>query len=294
MNTRSASMTPNLARSVVAPSAMWMTVPAKLTMQYNTISDYMAANNLVINAEKTHLLVMGTKKTAARRNEVSLQAGQHKILPTRTEKLLGANICEDLKWKEHLVNNEQSLVRQLTSRINGLLKVCKRASKTTRLKVANGIFISKLCHLIQLWGGCPEYLLSALQVLQNRAARAVTRKSWFTATRHLLSECKWLSVRQLVFYHSVLATHKIVTSGKPRYLHRVMSTHHPLRTRQATSGEIWLGDNFDSKSDLVQDSFKYRASKGYNRIPGTLRAVKTPATFKRKLKHWVSTNIPVD
>ena len=102
---------------------------AKLTMQYNTISDYMAANNLVINAEKTHLLVMGTKKTAARRNEVSLQAGQHKILPTRTEKLLGANICEDLKWKEHLVNNEQSLVRQLTSCMNGLLKVCKRASK---------------------------------------------------------------------------------------------------------------------------------------------------------------------
>ena len=103
-----------------------------------------------------------------------------------------------------------------------------------------------------------------------------------------------MSVRQLVFYHSVLATHKIVTSGKPRYLHRVMSTHRPLQTRQATSGEIWLGDNFDSKSDLVQDSFKYRASKGYNRIPGTLRAVKTPSTFKRKLKHWVSTNIPVD
>ena len=85
------------------------------------------------------------------------------------------HVCEDLKRKEHLVNNKQSLVRQLTSRINGLLKVCKRASKTTRLKVANGIFISKLCYLIQVWGGCPEYLLSALQVLQNRAARAVTK-----------------------------------------------------------------------------------------------------------------------
>ena len=80
----------------------------KLSAQYKIISDYRAANHLVINAEKTHLIVMGTKKTAARRNEVSLAAGEHIIEHTRTEKLLGANICEDHKWKEHLLNNEQS------------------------------------------------------------------------------------------------------------------------------------------------------------------------------------------
>ena len=78
----------------------------------------------MINADKTHLIVMGTKKTAASRNEVSLVAGEHIIEHTRTDKLLGDNICEDLKWKEHLLNNEQSVVRQLTSRINGLVKVC--------------------------------------------------------------------------------------------------------------------------------------------------------------------------
>ena len=65
----------------------------KLTQQYKLISDYMAANHLVINADKTHLLVMGTKKTASIRNEVSLLAREHTIRPSRTEKLLGANIC---------------------------------------------------------------------------------------------------------------------------------------------------------------------------------------------------------
>ena len=120
----------------------------KLSSQYKIISDYMAANHLVINADKTHLIVMGTKKTAARRNEVSLVAGEHIIEHSRTEKLLGANICEDLKWKEHLLQNEQSVVRQLTGRINGLVKVCARGSPGTRLKVANGIFSSKLCYLI--------------------------------------------------------------------------------------------------------------------------------------------------
>ena len=66
----------------------------KLTNQYKVISDYMAANHLVINADKTHLVVMGSKKTAAKRDEVFLQAGEHRIKPTRTEKLLCAIICE--------------------------------------------------------------------------------------------------------------------------------------------------------------------------------------------------------
>ena len=128
-----------------------------------------------------------------------LQAGEHRIQATRTEKHLGAIICEDFKWKEHLLNHEESVVRQLTSRINGLAKVCCSAHQKTRLRVANEIFISKLCYLIEMWEG---YLISKLQVLQNRASRAVSHRSWFTQTSRLLAECKWFSVKQLV-YHNV-------------------------------------------------------------------------------------------
>ena len=38
----------------------------RLNTQYNIISTYMSANKLGINGEKTHVLVMGTKATAAR------------------------------------------------------------------------------------------------------------------------------------------------------------------------------------------------------------------------------------
>ena len=71
----------------------------KLSAQYSKIADYMAANNLVINADKTHLVVMGTKSTAAKRKDVSLVAGSHIISPSMTEKLLGGHISQDLKWK---------------------------------------------------------------------------------------------------------------------------------------------------------------------------------------------------
>ena len=74
------------------------------------------------------------------------------IRSTGVEKLLAGQVCEDLKWWEHILGSDQSLTKQLT-RFNGLQVVASKASLRTRLFVANGIFMSKLSYLIQLWGG---------------------------------------------------------------------------------------------------------------------------------------------
>ena len=53
-----------------------------LTRKYTMLEDWMSSNKLVVNQDKTHLLVMGTKKMAAKRNEVSMRSGQFTINPT--------------------------------------------------------------------------------------------------------------------------------------------------------------------------------------------------------------------
>ena len=245
----------------------------------------MAANKLVINGDKTHLVVMGTKKTASRRQEVAIIADGHTVEPSRVETLLGGIICEDMKWKQHLIGCDQSLTRQLTSRLNGLLKVAQHASMSTRLMVANGIFMSKLSYLIQLWGGCDKYLVRSLQIVQNRAARVVTGKSWYTPVRRLLEECRWLSVNQLIFYHTCLQVKKILLGGGPVYFKQKFCTHHPRETRQATGGSIWRGQ------DWTSSSFSARGAQAYNTIPAYIRNSTSIPTFKSKLKKWVSSNI---
>ena len=87
---------------------------------------------------------------------------------------MGGHISGDLKWRSHLLNSDQFVIKQLNIRVNGLLLISSRADFDTRLMVANGIIVSKLCYLIQLWGGCDRYLLDSLQILMNKAARYVT------------------------------------------------------------------------------------------------------------------------
>ena len=198
------------------------------------------------------------------RDSVHIEAGAHIIRPSKTERLLGVQVAEDLMWKEHIIDNNNSLVKQLNSRINGMCLIAKRANFKDRLMIANGIYMSKLCNLIQLWGGTNDYLLRALQLTQNRICRIITRKSWFTPTRVLLRECNWLSVHQLVEYHTLLSAHKIVTNKRPQYLHSKMCQYHSYNTRNT----VLFGDNFTAKSALAAKSFCYRATVAYNKSKG--------------------------
>ena len=151
--------------------------------------------------------------------------------------------------------------------------------------------MSILSYLIPLWGGTEGYLVTALQVLQNRAARCVTRLSWFTPTRQLLKQCNWLSINQLIFYQTVLQVHRIVKCGSPLYLSDRLVTEYVYHTRQAAGGSVrWLAENSGRKS-YIQKSFFGRASRTYNEVPLEIRSSASLPAFKRKLKTWIKDNI---
>ena len=260
-----------------------------LTSKYDLLEQWMNSNLLVINPDKTHLMVMGTKKTAVMRKQVTMKAGPYTIKPTETEKLLGGTIHQSLKWNQHIRDHDSSMIKQLNSRINGLIITTRNATFKSRLMVANGVVMSKMIYMITLWGGAQQYLLKPLQVQQLRAARAVcgfASLGWSKAK--ILSRVKWLSVRQLIFFHTVLQTHKVLQSGVPKALYASMPTEYPYETRCAANGLIRFGETFTGKS-----TFKYRAMQCYNMVPVKLRTGST-ATVKRKLRQWVQANVPID
>ena len=158
----------------------------------------------------------------------------------------------------------------------------------------NGIVISKACYLIQLWGGCEGYLLHAIQVQLNRAARIITGKSGYISTRKLMEACGWLSAKQLVVYQSTLMIHKTILTWKPYYLHSRLNQEYSYETRQQTSGCIRLDQTFRYRGDLPRNSFRVRGTTGYNSLPADIRASLTMTTFKSKLKKWIRTHISLE
>ena len=164
------------------------------------------------------------------------------------------------------------------------------ASFKTRLMIFNQIFCSKLIFQISLWGGTEEYLLSSLQIVQNKAARFVSRRGKYTPVVELLRHCGWLSVRQLVLYHSVIQVYKTLLTSSPKYIHSKLSTEFPYNTRLSQSDSVRMGEDFKSKLELTEKSFMNRATISFNSLPAELRKIGKIEVFKKELKAWVLEN----
>ena len=158
---------------------------------------------------------------------------------------------------------------------------------------ANGIFCSKLIFQIGLWGGTEEYLLNSLQTVQNKAARFVARRGIYTPVTELLRNCGWLSVRQLVMYHSILIIYKTVQTACPKYLYNKLSCEFPYNTRLAQSESIRRGSAFQCKLGLTERSFMNRATVSFNQLPTEVGQCLKLEGFKKKLKVWLLDNCRV-
>ena len=126
-----------------------------------------------------------------------------------------------------------------------------------------------------------------------RTGQCVTKLSWFTPTRQLLNQCNWMSVLQLIQYHSILQIQKVLKAKTPLYLSSKLVTDHPYQTRQATGGGLRHTAENSGRSGLAQKSFFGRAHIIYNTVPLDIRTTQSLPAFKKKLRVWIRSNIPV-
>ena len=142
--------------------------------------------------------------------------------------------------------------------------------------------------MITAWGGCEAFVIRAVQVLQNRAARFVTKKSWFTPTRILLLECNWLSIKQLVFYHTILQVWRVTNYNQPEYMINKLEA---AVTRSGSQGNLRIPV---FKSALCNKSFFVRAASEWNRIPSDIRNTLSISVFKKKAKIWIKNKVEIE
>ena len=209
-------------------------ISQKLSDHYSLIENYMHSNKLVINSDKSHLIVMaGRGANAARRMDVQVQAGQDIVEQSESEKLLGGVIHNSGRWNEMIRNSKMSIVSQLAARLNALKKL-KNADFKSKLSITTAIIQSKIQYLLPLYGGAPDYLMKSIQVQQLKAARFICGyQSFYWSTQKLLNKCGWLSVKQQEVYATSLMAHKIVVSGLPRNISADMIQQHGTNTRAA-------------------------------------------------------------
>ena len=152
----------------------------------------------------------------------------------------------------------------------------------TRNTIVIGIFNSILIYCLPLYGGCNKGQIKDLQVLQNKAGQIVAYKPPYTNRNVLFDQLGWMSVSQLIVYHTVLMVFKIRQTSEPEYLATFLKNY-------GRTGKIIIPN---TKLGLTQKSFCFRGSADWNSLPEDLRKSVKIRTFKSDLKNWILKNIP--
>jgi hypothetical protein len=202
-----------------------------------------------------------------------------------------------MQWKEHILDNDDSLIKSLKKRAGALKKISSTASFKSRKMIANEIYMSKLIYLMPLWMGCEDYLVNALQVNLNKVARLVTKLDIYTPTKVLMQQCGWMPVRQLMIYHSLVLLYKVLKHQSPSYLYqKVTSGSEQYNTRQAaetTAALAAVGITLQPSVDICElelsrSSWCWASVKWYRKLPPSLQAESKLNKFKTALKSWVT------
>nr|CAH7742695.1 unnamed protein product [Callosobruchus chinensis] len=120
-----------------------------------------------------------------------------------------------------------------------------------------------------------------IQKIQNACIRYIFGLRLRDHVSHKLRDLKWLNMSNRLKLHLACLLHKLIITGKPRYLWSKLNFNqsgHDMSTRSNR-----LLDIPSHKTCLYKRSFTYNATAVYNEVPFSLRSLPF-AAFKHKYR----------
>ncbi len=128
---------------------------------------------------------------------------------------------------------------------------------------------SRLDYCNALLGGCSAHLKNKLQMVQNAAARVLTRTRKYDHISPVMSTLHWLPIKHRIDFKILLITNKALHGLATQYLSKLLSHYSPLcLLRSQNSGHLIIPRI--SKSTAGSRSFLYLAPKLWNNLYLTL------------------------
>ena len=171
------------------------------------ITDWLAANKLSLNANKTKFMVFHSDKKNVRYPKLHINATE--IERTDHFNFLGLQLNYNLKWITHI-----NYVSLKISKVTGLLYKLKSVYPITILKsIYNTLVLPHINYCILSWGS----QIDRIHLLQKRAIRNISKSNFRAHTEPLFKEYNLLKVQD-IYYIAVLKFYfKLVNNHLPHY-----------------------------------------------------------------------------
>ena len=205
-------------------------------------------------------------------------SGRVKLITAEQQcRLLGGNLQDNMAWGARLHWGEEALLPAVRKHLGVLKHLGRLLPMKSRKMIADGMVISKVRYLIAVWGGTTDSNIRAIQTLVNDAARFVLQKSGRRdSTENLMTACGWLSVPEMITYHSLLLLWRVLRRKCPKVLADKLEMDDDCLIHTDKPGLLH-----------TMNAFRWRTSVSWNSLSLELRHNSQLKSFKSGLKKWI-------
>ena len=128
-----------------------------------------------------------------------------------------------------------------------------------------------------------------LQVIQNSAARLVTRTKKHESISPVLRNLHWLPIQSRINFKVLLFAYQCFHQFAPSYLIELLTQYKPERTLRSSKKSLFQVPQVMTRS-YGERSFSHAATILWNNLPDYLREIKTYDKYKSSLKTYLFNN----
>ncbi len=139
---------------------------------------------------------------------------------------------------------------------------------------------SRLDYCNALLGGCPASSINKQQIVQNAAARVLTRSRKYDHITPILQSLHWLPIKFRIII--LLLSYKALNDLAPAYLTNLLSRYNPTRSLRSQNSGFLVVPRI-AKSTKGGRTFSYLAPKLWNSLRDNVRGSDTLSLFKSDL-----------
>ena len=240
------------------------------------LKEYMFANNLKLNENKTQIIVFGNSNF---KQQITLQGTF-----LRTGECI--RFDESVKYLGVLFDSLLSFESQIqkvasTSYVNlrSISSLRNRLSRPNLETLVHAFISSHLDYCNVLYVNLPKKLINNLQKLQNAAIRIIFNVRARHPVSSFFEQLHWLTVEQRIIFKCLLLVYKSLHGLAPNVLDNMIVVRN--------ENNLTLRNSYYCHSKYGKRAFIYYASRFWNNIPTNVRFSSNVGTFKTSLKTYL-------